>query len=74
MTHLVYSDGLASVSVFVEPVDGSLHLERIKSLRDSLSYYSIQKEGYQITVIGEVPVDTVTQIGQSVVQRRSGQQ
>lgn len=74
MTHLVYSDGLASVSVFIEPVDGSLHLERIKSLRDSLSYYSIQKEGYQITVIGEVPVDTVTQIGQSVVQRRSSQQ
>ncbi len=71
MTHLVYSDGLASISVFIEPADGPPRPARIESLRSSLSYFSARTAEQQITVVGEVPLASVTQMGQSVINLRS---
>ncbi len=71
MTHLVYSDGLASISVFIEPADGPPRPVHIESLRSSLSYFSERTAEHQITVVGEVPLAAVTQIGQSVINLRS---
>ncbi|MHB8353515.1 MAG: MucB/RseB C-terminal domain-containing protein [Burkholderiales bacterium] len=71
MTHLVYSDGLATISVFIEPADGPPRPARIESLRSSLSYFSARTAGQQITVVGEVPLASVTQMGQSVINLRS---
>ena len=71
MTHLVYSDGLASISVFIEPADGPPRPMRIESLRSSLSYFSARTADQQITVVGEVPLASVTQMGQSVINLRS---
>ncbi len=64
--HLVYSDGLASVSVFVEAVgqdDEPMHgLSRI----GSANAWSTEYEGFQITAVGDVPAKTVEAIGESV--------
>lgn len=69
--HLVFTDGLASVSVFVQarrsnggPALASSH-DDAASLGTS-SAYSTAVQGYRITVVGEVPPDTVRQIAQAM--------
>lgn len=80
VTHLVYSDGLASVSVFVEELarlpsngnsspaapDDALATAELKRLGSS-SAYSTVVQGHRITAIGEVPPDTVRSIAQSML-------
>jgi len=62
--HMVYSDGLASVSVFIEPKPAqAMHgLGRV----GSASAYSIDLNGHQITAVGEVPPVTVESIATAV--------
>lgn len=64
--HLVYSDGLASVSVFVEPSgaagEGLDGLSRI----GGANAWSTVRDGHQITAVGEVPPVTVRQIASSL--------
>jgi hypothetical protein len=69
--HLVFTDGLASVSVFVQarrsngqPALASSH-DDAASLGTS-SAYSTAILGYRITVVGEVPPETVRQIAQAM--------
>jgi len=66
--HLVYTDGLASVSVFVErhteAVPGS---RRVESARMGASYvFSTFVDGHRVTAVGEVPARTVRSIADSV--------
>ncbi|MES0327969.1 MAG: MucB/RseB C-terminal domain-containing protein [Gammaproteobacteria bacterium] len=64
--HLAYSDGLASVSVFVEPA-GAIHQKREgASMMGALNAYRSHINQHFITVIGEVPAMAVMQIAQSV--------
>jgi len=68
VTHLVFSDGMASVSVFVEPEDAS---GRGPAIPDSASVgsssaFSTTVDGHRITAIGEVPPDTVRAIARSL--------
>lgn len=64
VTHLVFSDGLASVSVFIDPHGrGQSAVSAIKSTSvGSSSAFSMMIDGYRITAIGEVPPDTVRAI------------
>ena len=69
--HLVFSDGLASVSVFVQarPRDGRAALANAHDDSASLgtsSAYSTAVAGYRITVVGEVPPTTVRQIARAM--------
>ena len=65
--HLAYSDGLASVSVFVEPA-GTFHQKREgASMMGALNAYRTLIDEHFVTVIGEVPAMAVMQIAQSVV-------
>jgi len=63
--HLVFSDGMASVSVFVEqkkidkPVLGVSRMGPVNA-------FSSVVNGRHITAIGEVPVSTVKMIAQSI--------
>lgn len=75
VTHLVFSDGVASVSVFVEP-QSRLPAERQRSPvpttmtnLGSSSALSTEVDGHPVTAIGEVPPDTVRAITRSL---RSG--
>ncbi len=71
VTHLVFSDGLASVSVFVEQGDspatpmplGASDVTRL----GSSSAYSTVVEGVRVTAIGEVPPDTVRAIAGAAI-------
>ena len=58
--HLVYSDGLASVSMFIEQ-DGSEPLTAPAGLQKvgSSHAYQEEKSGYTVTAVGEVPAITV---------------
>ncbi|MEO5573226.1 MAG: MucB/RseB C-terminal domain-containing protein [Gammaproteobacteria bacterium] len=63
--HLVLTDGLASVSVFIEksaPEDKFVGI----SHRGAVNAYGVFSHGHQITLVGEVPVATVQLIGQSI--------
>jgi len=67
--HLVYSDGLASVSVFIEEIEKAEdRLEGISSM-GAMSAYGAMIGKYQVTVVGEVPPKTVRLIGESVRQQ-----
>ena len=59
-THIVYSDGLANVSVFVAHSDGS-DSTGAQSVGASNSF-SVVVDGHRITAVGEVPPVTVEQI------------
>jgi sigma-E factor negative regulatory protein RseB len=66
VSHMVYSDGIAMVSVFVEKVmDASEPLRGYSSL-GAVSAFSRVADDYQITVVGEIPLATVQQIARSV--------
>jgi sigma-E factor negative regulatory protein RseB len=64
VTHIMYSDGLAKVSVFVGEKGEKSIAER--SSVGASSSYSTELDGYQITAIGEVPEITVQRIAQSM--------
>ncbi len=66
--HLVFSDGLASVSVFVE-IGREQPSEQVSddaATIGSSSAYSTVVQGYRVTAVGEVPPDTVRAIAQSI--------
>ena len=64
--HLVYSDGLASVSIFIEPQRALPQESGAISRRGSVNAYSRLLGQQRITVLGEVPLATVKQIGDSI--------
>ena len=65
--HYVYSDGLATVSVFVEPNKREFDPWR-SGLKEmgAVSVFGREVDGYHVTVIGEVPSRTVEMIAMSV--------
>jgi sigma-E factor negative regulatory protein RseB len=64
LVHILYSDGLANVSVFVEPARGK---SPSRHSREGLpNGYSTQIRDFQVTAIGEVPMQTVKQIASSM--------
>ena len=67
--HLVYSDGLASLSVFIERLDtASEPLDGLSSM-GAVNAYGNMVDGYQVTVVGEVPAATVERVAMSIVRR-----
>lgn len=70
VTQLVYSDGLAAVSVFVEqgttPVPVDAMAAEVARLGSS-SAYSTVVQGYRVTAVGEVPPETLRAIATSAV-------
>jgi sigma-E factor negative regulatory protein RseB len=65
--HLVYSDGLSSVSVFIERIirDQRRHLRGFSNMGAVNAYGTIQAFHY-LTVVGEVPHRTVERMGKSI--------
>lgn len=63
-THILFSDGLAQVSVFVEPGHGRAVAER--SRVGGSNSFSVATDGYVVTAVGEVPAATVERIARSM--------
>jgi sigma-E factor negative regulatory protein RseB len=65
--HLVYSDGVASVSIYVEPrVEAAPATAETTSTRGVLSIYSRSDARLRVTALGDVPPITVQTMGRSV--------
>jgi sigma-E factor negative regulatory protein RseB len=67
--HLVFSDGLASVSVFIEPRPRSAVPLLGLAKMGSAFAFSTEVSGHQVTAVGEVPAATVKVIASSVEVR-----
>lgn len=68
LLHLVYSDGLASVSIFIEQNQGeNKHLQGASAM-GAINAYGHSVGDYFVTVVGEVPITTVQSMARSTVK------
>lgn len=67
VTHVIFSDGLASVSLFIEPIEKGNKPRLARSVVGTTSFYAGASGYLQITVLGEVPEETVAQFANAVV-------
>lgn len=66
VTHIVYGDGMAMVSVFI--AEATVTPIAQKSSVGASNSYSVRQGDYLITVVGEVPAATVERIANSMQQ------
>ena len=64
--HLVYSDGLAAVSIYVENVQAAPDASGGTERHGTLHAFSRVENDHSITVVGDVPAITVQMIGNAV--------
>lgn len=69
VAHLVYSDGLAAVSVFIEPLAGARKFQEGLSHQGAVSIYTRPLSEQLVTALGEAPAATVEQMAKSVSPR-----
>jgi sigma-E factor negative regulatory protein RseB len=69
--HMVYSDGLASVSVFIEQDESGYHHLDGASSMGALNAYGTRVGEHYVTVMGEVPASTVLQIANNTRQGKA---
>ncbi len=69
--HITLSDGLAAVSVFIEPVtkDMPAPLPGFFTSRGAINIYVRILDDIKITTVGEVPLETIKLIGDSVIKK-----
>lgn len=65
VAHLVYSDGLAAISVFVEPMTKGAAVKPL-TYQGSVHIFNRRAGGYKVTALGEAPAATVMQIANSL--------
>ncbi|HMM54331.1 MAG TPA: MucB/RseB C-terminal domain-containing protein [Candidatus Desulfobacillus sp.] len=68
-THFVFSDGLASISVFIEPLAGE-KAEEGSYAAGAVNVYKRIAGRHLVTVLGEVPLETLKRLGRGVEPRR----
>jgi sigma-E factor negative regulatory protein RseB len=68
--HHIFSDGLASVSVFFEKLEKPMPAMEGVSHIGAVHAYGTRVSEYQITAVGEAPAETVTQFAKSATLRR----
>jgi sigma-E factor negative regulatory protein RseB len=66
VNHMVYSDGLAAVSVFVEKTrDGQPLVDGLSNF-GAVHSFGTKLDGFQITVVGELPAEAIKRVAASV--------
>jgi sigma-E factor negative regulatory protein RseB len=63
---MIFSDGISSVSLFIEPLNKGVRPKMGQMAIGSTNVCAHVLDGYQITVVGEVPAATVMQIAKAV--------
>lgn len=66
---VIYSDGLAGISVFIEPINGKQQHKEGQMHRGATNVMSKRLNQYWVTVVGEAPMATVKQFTQSVEKK-----
>ena len=64
VTHIMYTDGLATVSVFISEDSGEAVTER--SNTGASNTYSVVIAGHRVTAVGDVPAATVERIADAI--------
>jgi sigma-E factor negative regulatory protein RseB len=65
--HLIFSDGMAAISVFIEPGRATGPVPPESSSLGSANAFSTSVQGHTVTVVGEVPAVTVREVANSLV-------
>ncbi|GGY06396.1 MucB/RseB C-terminal domain-containing protein [Paludibacterium paludis] len=69
--HLVFSDGLAMLSLFIEPVQGEAKPDRAINLHGAISMVAVSSGGQQITLVGDLPESALAAMAKNIrVQSR----
>jgi sigma-E factor negative regulatory protein RseB len=63
---MVYSDGLAAVSVFIEPLEGREQTKTGLSSMGAINIYTREVANHMVTVVGDAPAISVQRIADSV--------
>ncbi len=66
LEHLVFTDGLASISVYVEPSSGGSESINGHARMGAINVFGLQYDGFTVTAVGEVPPETVKRMASSV--------
>jgi negative regulator of sigma E activity len=69
VSHLVYSDGLAAISVFIEPMPKAPPAAGPLAYQGSVNIYVRPQAEQMLTVVGETPARTVRQVAESLTPR-----
>jgi sigma-E factor negative regulatory protein RseB len=72
LRHLVYSDGLATVSLFIEPAVAASEQAEGLSQIGAANAYTTTMGGHMVTAVGEVPARTVEIFALSARPLKSG--
>ncbi|MDR2219710.1 MAG: MucB/RseB C-terminal domain-containing protein [Methylobacillus sp.] len=67
---LVFSDGMASVSLFIEPLEKNVEPKQGLVTQGGTSVYALVVDGYQEIVVGEVPEATVRLIADAITFKK----
>ena len=67
LEHMIYSDGVSMVSIFIEKLGAEAPISMGSHKVGGVNVYAKSMGEYQITAVGEVPQATVTRIVDSVV-------
>jgi len=70
MNQVIFSDGIASVSLFIEPITKGKRPKMGHMLIGSTNICANVIDGHQIIVVGEVPAETVRQISKAVTFKK----
>ncbi len=68
--HVVFSDGLAAISVFIEPESGKGAAQSGLSASGSFNIFRRSVGDHRITVLGEVPAQALVRIADGVEMRK----
>lgn len=66
----IYSDGLAHVSLFIEPYDAGRHRQGMRTTMGATNTVMHRRGDWWITIVGEVPMATVLQFDSALERRR----
>jgi sigma-E factor negative regulatory protein RseB len=66
VNQLIFSDGLSSVSLFIEPLTKGVRPRVGHTMVGPTNFYAHVSSGYQIVAVGEVPQATVLHLANSV--------
>lgn len=66
VNQMIFSDGIASVSLFIEPIIKGMRTKTGHKLVGSTNICANVINGYQVVVVGEVPLATVQMISKAV--------
>ncbi|HXZ47517.1 MAG TPA: MucB/RseB C-terminal domain-containing protein [Usitatibacter sp.] len=69
VSQIIYNDGLASLSVFVEPNDSPPRTAEASSEDGTTTFFARPMGDELVTVLGEVPLATAEAVGHSVARR-----